>query len=40
MRRKLRGHVRRVKGIIYQETLFDYKEHFWTFVGRLWESGC
>jgi CBS domain-containing membrane protein len=33
MRRKLRGHARRVKVIIYQETLFDYKEHFWTFVG-------
>lgn len=32
MRRKIRGHARRVKVIIYQETLFDYKEHFWTFV--------
>jgi len=33
MRKRLRGHARRVKMVIYQETLFDYKEHIWTFVG-------
>jgi len=30
---RLRRHARRVKVIIYKETLFDYKEHFWTFLG-------
>jgi CBS-domain-containing membrane protein len=29
----LRRHARRIKVIVYQETLFDYKEHFWTFLG-------
>jgi len=33
MRTRLRRHARRVKVIIYQETLFDYKEHVWTFLG-------
>ncbi|KUG08499.1 HPP family protein [Solirubrum puertoriconensis] len=33
MRRRLRGHARRVKLIVYEETLFDYREHFWTFLG-------
>ncbi|GAA4362906.1 HPP family protein [Hymenobacter saemangeumensis] len=33
MRRRLRGHARRVKLVIYQETLFNYWEHFWTFLG-------
>jgi CBS domain-containing membrane protein len=30
---RLRRHAHRVKVIIYRETLFDYKEHFWTFLG-------
>lgn len=33
MRTRLRRHVRRMKLIVYQETLFDCKEHFWTFLG-------
>ncbi|MCB2378101.1 HPP family protein [Hymenobacter sp. BT635] len=33
MRRRLRRHARRVKVIVYEETLFDYKEHIWTFLG-------
>jgi CBS domain-containing membrane protein len=33
MRKRLRGHARRVKLIIYEETLFNSKEHFWTFLG-------
>jgi CBS domain-containing membrane protein len=33
MRARLRRHARRVKVVIYQETLFDYKEHAWTFLG-------
>jgi CBS domain-containing membrane protein len=33
MRARLRRHARRVKVIVYQETLFDYKEHCWTFLG-------
>jgi CBS domain-containing membrane protein len=33
MRTRLRRHTRRIKVIVYQETLFDYKEHLWTFLG-------
>ncbi|UOQ52941.1 HPP family protein [Hymenobacter cellulosivorans] len=33
MQRRLRQQARRVKLIIYEETLFDYKEHIWTFLG-------
>jgi CBS domain-containing membrane protein len=33
MRTRLRRHTRRIKVIVYQETLFDYKEHCWTFLG-------
>ncbi|MBH8567522.1 HPP family protein [Microvirga sp. STS02] len=33
MRTRLRRHARRIKVIVYQETLFDYKEHCWTFLG-------
>ncbi|GAB2959948.1 HPP family protein [Hymenobacter coalescens] len=33
MRRRLRGHARRIKVIVYEETLFDYQEHLWTFLG-------
>ena len=29
----MRRHTRRIKVIVYQETLFDYKEHCWTFLG-------
>ena len=33
MRTRLRRHARRIKVMVYQETLFDYKEHLWTFLG-------
>ncbi|OON69771.1 HPP family protein [Hymenobacter sp. CRA2] len=33
MRRRLRGHARRVRVIVYRETLFDWQEHLWTFLG-------
>lgn len=33
MRTKLRRHVRRARYIFYKETLIDFKEHFWTFIG-------
>jgi CBS domain-containing membrane protein len=33
MRTRLYRHARRIKVIVYQETLFDYKEHLWTFLG-------
>lgn len=33
MRKKIRYHARRAKHIIYQETLVDFKEHVWTFIG-------
>ncbi|MDB5119822.1 MAG: hypothetical protein JWN56_1040 [Sphingobacteriales bacterium] len=33
MREKLRRHVRRARFVIYKETLIDFKEHFWTFIG-------
>ncbi|AWM32348.1 HPP family protein [Hymenobacter nivis] len=33
MRTRLHRHARRIKVIVYQETLFNFKEHFWTFLG-------
>ncbi|SNC75837.1 HPP family protein [Hymenobacter gelipurpurascens] len=33
MRQKLRKHARQARYILYQETLFDFKEHVWTFLG-------
>jgi CBS domain-containing membrane protein len=33
MRTRLRRHARRLKVVVYEETLFDYKEHLWTFIG-------
>ncbi|MBB4602686.1 CBS-domain-containing membrane protein [Hymenobacter luteus] len=33
MREKLRQRMRRARYIFYQETLFDYQEHLWTFLG-------
>lgn len=33
MRNRIRRHARRAKYIIYQETLIDFKEHLWTFIG-------
>jgi CBS domain-containing membrane protein len=33
MIRKLHRHVRTAKYIVYKETLVDFKEHLWTFLG-------
>ncbi|MDN3579629.1 HPP family protein [Mucilaginibacter flavus] len=33
MTKRIRHHVRRARYIIYKETLFDFKEHLWTFIG-------
>lgn len=33
MKKRIKYHVRRTKQIIYQETLIDFKEHLWTFIG-------
>jgi CBS domain-containing membrane protein len=33
MRQKLRRRYRTAKYIFYKETLIDYREHFWTFLG-------
>ena len=33
MKARIRRHYRTAKYIFYKETLVDYKEHFWTFLG-------
>jgi len=33
MRKRIRRHFRTAKYIVYKETLIDFKEHFWTFIG-------
>ncbi|GAA4316510.1 HPP family protein [Mucilaginibacter gynuensis] len=33
MRAKIRRHVTTAKHIFYKETLIDFKEHLWTFIG-------
>lgn len=33
MKKHLRRHARTAKYIFYKETLIDYKEHIWTFLG-------
>ncbi|MNK90274.1 HPP family protein [compost metagenome] len=33
MRKRIRRHYRTAKYIVYKETLIDFKEHFWTFIG-------
>ncbi|WP_345948814.1 HPP family protein [Mucilaginibacter sp. PAMB04274] len=33
MRRRIKVHVRNARYIVYKETLVDYKEHLWTFIG-------
>ncbi|MBF9142629.1 HPP family protein [Hymenobacter properus] len=33
MRTRLRRHARRLKVVVYEETLFDFNEHLWTFLG-------
>jgi hypothetical protein len=33
MKKRIRRHVRKARYIIYKETLIDFKEHLWTFIG-------
>jgi CBS domain-containing membrane protein len=33
MRKMIMHHSRRARNVIYQETLIDFKEHLWTFIG-------
>jgi CBS domain-containing membrane protein len=33
MKKKIKRHLRFARYVIYKETLVDYKEHFWTFIG-------
>ena len=33
MKQRLRRHARRVRLVIYAETLFDAREHLYTFLG-------
>jgi CBS domain-containing membrane protein len=33
MRKKIKRNIRMARYVIYKETLIDYKEHVWTFVG-------
>ncbi len=33
LRKHLRKHARIARYVIYKETLIDFKDHFWTFVG-------
>lgn len=33
MKKKFKKHVRRAKYVFYRETLIDFKEHFFTFIG-------
>ncbi|WP_233259970.1 HPP family protein [Chitinophaga sp. S165] len=33
MRKKVKRHMRRVRYVLYKETLLDFREHIWTFLG-------
>jgi CBS domain-containing membrane protein len=33
MKKRIRRHVRKARYIMYKETLIDFKEHLWTFIG-------
>lgn len=37
--KKIKRNYRKVKYVIYKETLVDYKEHFWAFLGSLFGLG-
>jgi CBS-domain-containing membrane protein len=39
MIKKIHRHVRTARYIVYKETLVDYKEHFWTFLGSFFGIG-
>lgn len=33
MKKRIKKHLRRVRYVVYKETLLDFKEHFFTFLG-------
>ena len=33
MRRRFKKHIRLARYVVYKETLVDFKDHFWTFIG-------
>jgi CBS domain-containing membrane protein len=33
LRRRFRKHMRMARYVVYKETLIDFKEHLWTFIG-------
>jgi len=39
LKRRIRRHVRAARYIFYKETLIDYREHFWTFIGSFFGIG-
>lgn len=39
MKQRIRTHVRRARYIFYKETLVDFTEHFWTFLGSFFGIG-
>ncbi|MFD0752067.1 HPP family protein [Mucilaginibacter calamicampi] len=39
MIKKIHRHVRTARYIVYKETLVNYKEHFWTFLGSFFGIG-
>ncbi len=39
MKQRIRKNIRIARLVIYKETLIDYKEHFWTFVGAFFGIG-
>jgi CBS domain-containing membrane protein len=39
MKKKIRRHLHRVRYIIYKETLVDFREHFFTFLGSFMGIG-
>nr|WP_294790670.1 HPP family protein [uncultured Mucilaginibacter sp.] len=39
MIKKIHRHVRTARYIVYKETLVDFKEHFWTFLGSFFGIG-
>lgn len=39
MIKKIHRHVRRARYIVYKETLIDFREHLWTFLGSFFGIG-
>src|SRR6186713_2016792 len=36
---KIKRNYRKVRYVLYKETLVDFKEHFWTFIGSFFGIG-